>query len=136
MSVLFRVMYTIFHSNSFENLIGCNCGAGWKSLFQPALQVPNIGFSKEALWKRPLHIRRKEHKNNIKLNPKYHNVISKHIFKNENNSLTHEILWNDFKVVHQEKNFQKSAFAEMVFKKIEKNNSLNKVSDLEHFNQS
>ena len=26
--VLFQVMYTIFHSNSFENLIGCNCGAG------------------------------------------------------------------------------------------------------------
>ena len=26
--VFFRVMYTIFHSNSFENLIGCNCGAG------------------------------------------------------------------------------------------------------------
>ena len=34
--VLFRVMYTIFHSNSFENLIGCNCNSdfqpwGWKS---------------------------------------------------------------------------------------------------------
>ena len=29
--VLFRVMYTIFHSNSFENLIGCNCRAGWNN---------------------------------------------------------------------------------------------------------
>ena len=50
--VLFRVMYTIFNSNSFENLIGCNCGTGWNSDFQPALQVPKTGFSKEALWKR------------------------------------------------------------------------------------
>ena len=86
--------------------------------------------------KRPLHIRRDEHKNNIKLNSKYHNVISKHILENENNSLSHEILWNDFKIVHQEKNFQKRSFAEMVFIKKEKNNSLNKVSDLKYFNQS
>ena len=41
--------------------------------------------------KRPLHIPRDEHKNNIKLNPKYHNVISKHILKNENNSSSHGI---------------------------------------------
>ena len=88
--------------------------------------------------KRPLHIRREEHENNIKLNHKYHNVISKHILENKNNISSHEILWNDFKIVHQEKNFQKRAFAEMpmVFIKKEKNNSLNKVSDLEHFNQS
>ena len=71
--------------------------------------------------KKTLHIRREEDKNNIKLNPKYHNVISKHILENENNSLTHEILWNDFKIVHQEKNFQKRAFAEMVFIKKRKN---------------
>ena len=70
-----------------------------------------------------LYIFVEEHKNNIKLNPKYHNVISKHIFGNESNSLSHEILWNDFKIVHQEKNFQKRAFAEMVFIKKEKNNS-------------
>ena len=31
--------------------------------------------------KRPLHIRREEHKNNIKLNSKYHSVISKHILE-------------------------------------------------------
>ena len=86
--------------------------------------------------KRPLHIRREEHKKNIILNPKYYNVISKHILENENNSLTHEILWNDFKIVHQEKSFQKEAFAEMVFIKKEKNNSVNKVSDLDHFNQA
>ena len=90
--------------------------------------------------KRPLHIRRDEHKNNIKLNPKYHNVISKHILENENNSSSYEILWNDFKIVHQEKkNFKKRSFAEMVFikkKREKKNNSLTKAPDLEHFNQS
>ena len=86
--------------------------------------------------KRPLLIRIEEHKNNIKLNPKYHSVITKHILENKNDISSHEILWNDFKIVHQENNFQKRAFAEMVFIKKEKNNSLNKVSDLEYFKQS
>ena len=57
--------------------------------------------------KRPSHIRRGKHKNNMKLNPKYHNVISKHILENENNSSSHKILWNDFKIVHLEKTFKK-----------------------------
>ena len=86
--------------------------------------------------KRPLHIRTEKHKNNIKLNPKYHNVITKHILENKNNISSHVILWNDFKIVHQEKNSQKRASAKMVFIKKDKNNSPNKVSDLEHLNQS
>ena len=77
--------------------------------------------------KRPLNIRRKEHKNNIKLNKKYHNVISKHILENENNISLLGIFWDDFKIVHQEKNFQKKAIAEIVFIKKETNNSINKV---------
>ena len=63
-----------------------------------------------AQTKRPLHIRREEHKNNIKLNPKYHNVITKHIIENKNTNSTHEILWNDFKIFHEEDNFTKKSF--------------------------
>ena len=68
------------------------------------------------------------HKHSSKLTtylilPRYYN--SKVFQENKNDSTRRKM-----------KNFQKRAFAEMVFIKKEKNNSLNKVSDLEHFNQS
>ena len=42
--------------------------------------------------KRPLRIRRKEHIDNIKLNEKYHNVISKHLTENRDDT-NHYFLW-------------------------------------------
>ena len=42
--------------------------------------------------KRSLRIGRKEHINNIKLNEKYHNVISKHLTENGDDT-NHYFLW-------------------------------------------
>ena len=56
------------------------------------LVVLNYNYNDVGQTKRPLHIRREEHKNNIKLNPKYHNVITKHILENKNTNSLLEIL--------------------------------------------
>ena len=42
--------------------------------------------------KRPLRIRRREHRDNIKLSEKYHNVISKHLTGN-GGTFNHYFLW-------------------------------------------
>ena len=43
--LLFRVMHTIFHSNSFENLIGCNCNPRVESrLFNPLYRYRKSDF--------------------------------------------------------------------------------------------
>ena len=81
------------------------------------------------------HIRRDEHKKDIKSKEKYHNVISRHL------SLYHYdesnfINWENIEILHQEHNFYKRLFAEMVFIKKEGNNCLNKITDLEHYNPS
>lgn len=73
--------------------------------------------------------RTNEHQKNIKLKPKYHNVISKHKEKYKiDNNYTHEFLWEKVKILHKEKNFFKRSFAEMVFIKNEKN-ALNANTD-------
>ena len=56
------------------------------------LVVLNYNYNDVGQTKRRLHIRREEHKNNIKLNPKYHNVITKHILENKNTNSLLEIL--------------------------------------------
>ena len=69
-----------------------------------------------------------EHKKHIKLKEKYHNVVSRHL------SLYHDgdsnfINWENIEILHQEPNFYKRLFAEMVFIKKEGHNSLNKITD-------
>ena len=81
-----------------------------------------------------MRIRLDEHFKNVNFNVKFHNVISKHRKKYENNQENYTFLWNDVKILHKERDRYKRAFAEMVF--IKKENSLNKITDIEHLNSS
>ena len=65
--------------------------------------------------KHPLRIRIDEYYNNYKLNEKYHNKISKHLKKYEDNKEDHFFIWNDVKILYKENNMYKRAFSEMVF---------------------
>ena len=85
--------------------------------------------------KRPLRIGRKKHIDNIKLNEKYHNVISKHLTKNGNDT-NHYFLWEKNISLHYETNFHKRNFSEIVYIKKEGINSINKITDIEHLNKS
>ena len=86
--------------------------------------------------KRPLRIRSDEHFKNSNLNEKFHNVISKHRKKYEDDQENHFFLWNDVKILHKETNRSKRAFSEMVYIKKESDNSLNKITDIEHLNSA
>ena len=67
---------------------------------------------------------------------KFHNVISKHHEKYENDQENLSFLWNDVKILRKERNRYKRDFSEMVFIKKEKDNSLDKITDIEHLNSS
>lgn len=77
---------------------------------------------------RLLKTRCEEHKNNIKYKEKYHNVITKHILKNNKE---HDMEWEKVEILHREKHWKKRKVAEMVFIKKEEKNSLNKMTDLD-----
>ena len=64
--------------------------------------------------KRLLKTRIGEHENNINLSSKYHNVISKHILTN-NRTHDFDYNYNNVKILHNETNFKKRSFAEMVY---------------------
>ena len=82
--------------------------------------------------KRLLKIRCNEHRNNIKLNSKYHNVITKHIIENRD----HNFNWKKIQIIHKENNLSKRLIAEMIFIKKEKDNSLNKIIDFDNLSES
>ena len=66
--------------------------------------------------KRLPHIRRTEHLNNINSNPKYHNVIRKHLSEySKYKNCVHGILWYGIKLLHHENNYYKTSFAEKVY---------------------
>ena len=111
--------YEIREQSNVVYKISCNCGKCY------------VGQTK-----RPLRIRLDEHFKNFNLNEKFHNVINKHRKKHENNQDNHSILWNDVKILHKETDMYKRAFSEMVFIKKENDNSLNKITDIEHLNSS
>ena len=81
-----------------------------------------------------MRIRLDEHLKNFNLNEKFHNVISKHRKKYENDQEKHSFLWNDVKILHKERDRYKRGFSEMVFIIKENDNSLNKITDIEHLN--
>ena len=62
-----------------------------------------------------MRIRLDEHFKNVNLNEKFHNVISKHRKKYENNQDNHSFLWNDVIILHKERDRYKRAFSEMPF---------------------
>ena len=88
--------------------------------------------------KRLLNIRRDEHKNNFNLkNKKYHNVITK--YRTENigeDEIPHDFDWNNIRILHKENNLYKRLFAEMIYVKKEKENSLNKITDTDAYSNA
>ena len=82
--------------------------------------------------KKLLKTRHNKRKNNIKLNSKYHNVGGKHIIENCN----HNFVWEKIRIIHKENNLSKRLIAELIYLKIEKDNSLNKMSDCDNLSES
>ena len=111
--------YEIGEHNNVVYKILCNCGMCY------------VGQTK-----RPLRIRLDENFKNFNLNEKFHNVIRKYCKKYEKDQENHSFLWNDVKILHKERDRYKRAFSEMVFIKKENDNSLNKITDIEHLNSS
>ena len=81
-------------------------------------------------------IRIDEHFKNFNLNEKFHNGISKHRKKYEDDQENHFFHWNDVKILHKETNRFKRTFSEMVSIKKESDNSLNKITGIEHLNSA
>ena len=88
--------------------------------------------------KRLLNFRREEHKNNFNLkNKKYHNVITKHRTENiEEDEVPYDFDWNNIQILHEENNLYKRLFAEMIYIKKEKENSLNKITDTDSYSNA
>ena len=77
---------------------------------------------------RLLRTTRNEHRNNIKLNEKYHSVVSKHILE-----FDHDFNWDNLLNLHKEKNYFKGCIAEIFYIKKEGNNYLNVITDLKNY---
>ena len=72
-----------------------------------------------------LFIRCEEHKKNINLNEKYHNVVTKHRINNKSDTGSqHDFDWDNIKIVHKESNYVKGIIAEMFFIKKEGKNTI------------
>ena len=56
----------------------------------------------------------KRNKNYIKLNEKYHNIISKHLKENKDDLDNHYFHWDEVKILYKESNFYKRLFAEII----------------------
>ena len=86
---------------------------------------------------RMLFVRCEEHRKNINLNEKYHNVVTKHRINNKSDAVSqHDFDWVDIKILHKESSYFKRIIAEMSFIKKEGKNSINIVSDLKDYNPS
>ena len=59
---------------------------------------------------RLLRTRGNEHSNNIELNEKYHNVVSKHILE-----FDHDFNWNNLLILHKENNYFTRCLAEIFY---------------------
>ena len=77
----------------------------------------------------PYDTKRRSH---LKLNAKYHNVISTHLKFNVGVYAEHSIQWENVKILHQENSFYKRTFDEMVFIKKEGSNNLKTITDSEN----
>ena len=79
---------------------------------------------------RLLDTRCTEHKNTLKRNKKYHNVVTKHItdFSEEKDDMD----WDNVKILHTKSNWKKRCVAEMHHIKKEKH-SIIEMTDLEEF---
>ena len=88
--------------------------------------------------KRFLNIRRDEHKNNFYLkNKKYHNVITKHRTENiGEDEVPQDFDWNNIQILHKENNLYKRLFAEMIYIKKEKENSLKEIIDTDFYSNA
>ena len=87
----------IFNQCNVVYRLKCQCGKSY------------VGQTKGSL-----HIRRDEHKKNIKLKEKDHNVVSRHLslyYDGDSNFIN----WENTEILHQETNIYKRLFAEMVF---------------------
>ena len=80
---------------------------------------------------RLLRTRRNEHRNNINLNEKYHNVISKHILE-----FNHDFNSDNVKILHRETNHFKRCFVETSYKQKEEENCFNIMTDLKNYDIS
>ena len=103
-------------------------------------KLERISCDKSYVWqtKRLLNIRREEHKNNFNLkNKKYHNVITKHRTENiGEDEEPHDFDWNNIQSLHTENNLYKRLFAEMIYIKTEKENSLIKITDTDSYSNA
>ena len=102
-------------------------------------KIPCLDCSKMYVGQtgRMLFVRCDEHKKNINLNEKYHNVVTKHRINNKSDTESpHDFDWDNIKILHQELNYFKRIIAEMFFIKKEVKNSINVVSDLKDYNPS
>ena len=102
-------------------------------------KIPCLDCSKTYVGQtgRMLCVRCDEHKKNINLNEKYHNVVTKHRINNKNDTgFQHNFDWDNIEILHKETNYFKRIIAEMFYIKKEGNNSINVMSDLKDYNTS
>lgn len=83
---------------------------------------------------RYLSIRCEEHKNNIRLNEKYHVITQQKMQHSVGDIFTHEFDFDNIKILHKENNEFKRLVGEMFFVKKEKDDSLNLMTDLKNYN--
>ena len=102
-------------------------------------KIPCLDCSKTYVGQtgRMLFIRCDEQKENINLNEKYHNVVTKHWIYNKNDTGSQRNFdWDNIKIVHKETDYFKRIIAEMFYIKKEGKNSINVMSDLKDYNIS
>lgn len=75
----------------------------------------NCGRSYVGQTKGPLYIRTQEHIKNFERVKKYHNIISDHLTECNNDTKSHFIKWDNFKILVVVPNLSKRLFSEMSF---------------------
>jgi hypothetical protein len=90
----------------------------------------SISFPYVGQTKRQLGTRLKEHKNNIKLDPEKHSVITEHIV-----NTNHKMDWNNVKILDHKNIYHKRLVSEMISIK-EQENGLNCIKDTELLHSS
>ena len=102
-------------------------------------KIPCLDCSKTYVSQtgRMLFARCDKHKENINLNEKYHNFVTKHRINNKNDTGSqHNFDWDNVEILHKETNYFKRIIAEKFYIKKEGNNSINVMSDLKDYNAS
>ena len=85
---------------------------------------------------RLLSTRLAEHKNNLNLNSKHHNVLTNHkLNSGKDNNKMHDFNWKEAKILHRENNVNNREFVEMLYIK-NSQISINKKTHLETFHPS